>query len=66
VNDCPHCSKLAPDCPVCGTRMLNNDCVMPPKMNGRSRIICHKWTCSQSDGKGETHYVELQYPHKGE
>jgi hypothetical protein len=62
---CPHCLSSPPLCPVCGSPMLNRDRVMSPTMGqSGSRIIGHKWTCSQSDEAGTAHYVELSYPHK--
>lgn len=59
---CPHCHG-PPDCPVCGREMSNCDRVMPPRMSGSSHIIGHKWICSQSDGAGTQHIVELSFPH---
>ena len=62
---CPYCSRPThPKCPVCGAEMQNNDRRINPTF-GRAgyRILSHKWVCSQSDGLGTRHYVELEVPH---
>jgi len=61
---CPNCSMPTPPCPVCGKPMLRCDSQMPPLMSGRVRIIDHRWICSQSDGAGTRHIVDLHFPHK--
>lgn len=61
---CPNCSRAAPLCPVCGAPMLNNDRTTHPAMDRPCRVISHKWSCSDGDGKGTRHYVELEAPHR--
>lgn len=47
-------------CPICGNEMLERHRRYDPTM-GRSepKIYALKWTCSQSDDNGTSHYIEI-------
>lgn len=62
---CPNCNALPPLCPVCGRPMLDASTRLPPRMGmSAPRPINHRWWCSQGDGKGTGHHVELTFPHQ--
>lgn len=65
MSTCPHCDVPPPACPICGALMVNGDRYMSPRMEDtKPRILSHRWYCSQGDGAGISHFVELRYPHK--
>lgn len=54
-----------PECPVCGKLMVEAHRYLPPTMGGSERrIIAYRFLCSQSDGKGTSHCVELNFPYQ--
>jgi len=50
-------------CPLCGNEMLERHRYYSPIMdNSKPRIYALKWTCSQSNGGGDSHYLEICKP----
>jgi hypothetical protein len=47
-------------CPICGEKMRDMHRYTPPTMSVLVQLINLRWSCAQSDGQGNRHFVEIE------